>query len=84
MFIQAPQGQFIANPVVLGVIIILVVVVAIYWYATHCPNCKRIFTRELQKKERAGRLPSVITNKERRHYRCKRCGHQWDKVVEID
>ena len=84
MFQQAAEGDFIGNPALLGVLLIALVIVAIYWYNTHCPNCKRIFTRELIKKDKAGRLPTVLSNKERRHYRCKHCGQEWDKVVEVD
>ena len=84
MFQQAAEGDFISNPALLGVLIILVVIAAVYWYNTHCPNCKRIFTRELIEKGKAGRLPTVLSNRERRHYRCKNCGHEWDKVVDVD
>ena len=84
MIQQAAEGDFIANTALLGVLIIIAVIVAIYWYKTHCPNCKRIFTRQLIKKDKAGRLPNVISNKERRHYRCKHCQHEWDEVAEVN
>jgi hypothetical protein len=84
MIQEAADGDFIANPALVGILIIVAVIVAIYWYKTHCPNCKRIFTRELIKKDKAGRLPLVLSNKERRTYRCKNCQHAWDIVVEVD
>jgi hypothetical protein len=83
MFLQAAEGDFIAYPALIGVLLILAVVAVIYWYNTHCPNCKRIFTRELIHKEKAGRLPTWISGRERRQYRCKQCGHQWEKVVDL-
>lgn len=84
MILQAAEEPFIANPALVGVLIIAAVIVVIFWYKTHCPNCKRVFTRELIKKDQAGKLPVWISNKERRHYRCKHCGHEWDAVVEVD
>ena len=84
MFQQAAEGDFISSPALLGIFLIAFVILAIYWYNTHCPNCKRIFTRKLIKKGKAGRLPTAISNKERRHYRCKNCGHEWDKVNYVD
>jgi hypothetical protein len=85
MFILAAQsGNFIPNPALLGVILILAVIVGVYWYNTHCPNCNRIFTRDLYKKGKAGRLPTVLSGKERRYYRCKNCGHEWEKDIYTD
>lgn len=84
MFQQAADGDFISNPILLFLLILAVVIAALYWYNTHCPNCKRVFTRELIKKGKAGRLPTVISNRERRHYRCKHCGHEWDVVKDVD
>lgn len=84
MFQQAAEGDFISNPILVFAILLLIVIVAIFWYTTHCPNCKRIFTRELIKKDKAGRLPTVLSNRERRHYRCRNCGHEWDKVVDVN
>ncbi len=84
MILQAAEEPFIANPALLGVLIIVAVIIVIFWYQTHCPNCKRVFTRELVKRDQAGKLPTWISNKERRHYRCKHCGHEWDKVNEVD
>ncbi len=84
IFLQEVEGDFIANPALVGILLIASVALAVYWYNAHCPNCKRIFTRELMKKGKAGRLPTMISHKERRHYRCKHCGHEWDKVVDVD
>ncbi|MDX1414153.1 MAG: hypothetical protein R3293_08175 [Candidatus Promineifilaceae bacterium] len=84
MILQAAEGDFISNPILIFVILLVIVVAVSYWYKTHCPNCKRVFTREMIQKEKAGRLPTVISNRERRHYRCKNCGHEWDKVHDVN
>lgn len=84
IFLQEAESGFITYPALLGVVLILAVVAAVYWYNTHCPNCKRVFTRELVKKGKAGKLPTAINNKERRYYRCKHCQHEWDKVVHVN
>ncbi len=69
---------------VIGVIILLAIPAWLFWKQTHCPNCKRVFTRKLEKKEKAGLLPTVISGKERRHYRCSHCGNTWDQEVYTD
>ena len=84
IFQEAAEGDFIANPALLSILLIAAVVLAIFWYNTHCPNCKRIFTRELIEKGKAGLLPTVISGKERRRYRCKHCHHEWEKNVYVE
>ncbi|MCA9952138.1 MAG: hypothetical protein KDE48_20950 [Anaerolineales bacterium] len=69
---------------VIGGVILLVIFVGIFWYKTHCPQCRRVFTRKLEKKEKAGLLPTAISGKERRHYRCSHCGHLWEQEVYTD
>ncbi|MCO5182714.1 MAG: hypothetical protein M9928_01060 [Anaerolineae bacterium] len=84
VLLQAAEGDFIANPGLLGILIIAGAILAFYWYRTHCPNCKRIFTRETIKKEKAGLLPTAISGKERRHYRCKHCGNEWEATHYVE
>ena len=69
---------------IIGLLLILASIAFFFWKQTHCPNCYRIFTRQLQKKGKAGLLPTMISGKERRHYRCSNCGHGWDKVIYSD
>ncbi|MFN2135150.1 MAG: zinc-ribbon domain-containing protein [Candidatus Promineifilaceae bacterium] len=80
---ETAEGDFIAYPILVFFFLVAIVAVAIYWYTTHCPNCQRIFTRELVKKEKGGLLPTAISGKERRTYRCKQCGHEWQKTVYV-
>ncbi len=69
---------------VIGALILLIIPAVIFWHNTHCPQCKRVFTRKLEKKEKAGLLPTAISGKERRHYRCSHCGNTWNKEVYSD
>jgi len=68
----------------IGFFILLAIPAYIFWNQTHCPNCNRVFVRKLEKKEKAGLLPTAISGKERRHYRCSNCDHVWDQEVYSD
>jgi transposase-like protein len=82
--LQAAEGGTSLFPAFVGIVLIVGAILAIYWRNTHCPNCKRIFTRETTKKEKAGLLPTAISGKERRHYRCKHCGTEWDATHYVN
>jgi hypothetical protein len=84
MLQQATETAFIPYPGLLGLLIIAGVILYFYWRNTHCPNCKRIFTRKVVKKEKGGLLPTMISGRERRTYQCSHCNHKWDKVIHVD
>ena len=63
--------------------ILFVIVGGLVWWNTHCPKCYRPFAKQLLKKDKRT-LGQFVQGKQKRHYECRKCGHEWSKVVYID
>ena len=54
------------------------------WWRLRCPNCNRIFTRELIDKKTTRRELLVFKAEERFVYQCRRCNHTWHRDVRYE
>ena len=64
---------------------VLVFIVRLAWgFYTRCKRCGGMFTRDLQhhEKVRDSPLDYVRKPRERRQYKCEKCGYEWEEVVK--
>ncbi len=82
MLLQASEAA--PSPFFLPIVILIIVgvIAGIVWWNTRCVNCQRPLARKKVKQSRS--FGQFVTGKAHRHYQCKYCGHEWDKVEYID
>ncbi|NJN82624.1 MAG: hypothetical protein HC802_10375 [Caldilineaceae bacterium] len=51
---------------------------------SRCPNCGRLFARNIVRKEVTKRSILLMATEELQHYECKYCHHNWKKLVSVN
>jgi phage terminase large subunit GpA-like protein len=54
------------------------------WWRLRCPNCNRVFTRQVVDRQTTRKELLVFKAEERLTYQCRRCDHVWYRDVRYD